>query len=357
MRFSRSSDQAPAVDVSIVVVSYNTREMTLAALQSVVDQTRNATYELLVVDNASSDGSADAIAATFPNAHLISSNENHGFARANNIAVAEARGRYVLLLNPDTVVKNGAVDKLVAFAKRHPASKIWGGRTIFADGTLNPASCWQQMSIWNLFCRASGLTAVLPKSEHFNGESYGAWPRDRERDVDIVSGCFLLITRDFWNRLSGFDPTFFMYGEEADLCLRAKALGARPRITPEAEIVHYGGASERARTDKMVKLLAAKMSLIQRHMSGPRRQAASLLLQAWPLSRAIATSARAAFDRRPASRDLAATWQKIWTKRASWRNGWPDAQSHANCPHKQLLISTAASPAVASPVLQGTPRA
>ncbi len=143
------------------------------------------------------------------------------------LAAHHANGRYILLLNPDTVVLNGAIDKLVEFARLNPKARIWGGRTLFADGTLNPSSCWKRMTFWNQFCRATGLTGILLEYDLFNGEASAAGHRDNVRQVDIVSGCFFLIGRELWEALDGFDPDFFMYGEEADLCLRATGISAR----------------------------------------------------------------------------------------------------------------------------------
>ncbi len=312
----------PHFDVSILVVSYETRDMTLAALASAVRETRDVSCELIVVDNASSDGSAEAIAAAFPEARLVASKENLGFAAGNNLAATLARGDYLLLLNPDTVVLDHAIERLVAFARSRPEARIWGGRTLFANGRLNPSSCWRRMTPWNLLCRATGLTGLFPASALFNGEAYGGWPRDSVREVDIVSGCFLLIRRDLWQRLGGFDPTFFMYGEEADLCLRARALGAQPAVTPEATIVHYGGASERTRAGKMVKLLAAKASLIERHFTPATRRLGLALLAAWPLSRWLALSAVARVTRKSSHAEAARAWREIWTRRAEWMHGW-----------------------------------
>lgn len=201
------------IDVSILIVSFNTRELTLEALRSVRRETTDVSYEVIVVDNASGDGSAMAIAAEFPDVRLFARADNIGFARANNLAAREARGKYILLLNPDTVVLDRAIDRLHAFARRLPDARIWGGRTLFADGSLNSASCWGRMTLWNLACRATGLAAVFRTAEVFNGEAYGGWLRDTERTVDIVSGCFLMIESSFWRELDGFDPLFFMYGE------------------------------------------------------------------------------------------------------------------------------------------------
>ncbi len=254
--------------VSVIVVSYNTRAMTIDCIASVLEQT-SVPYELIVLDNASPDGSAAAIAGAFPpesGVRLIASPENLGFARGNNVAAREATGDYILLLNPDTLVLDHAIDRLVAFAGRVPEAGIWGGRTLYDDGSLNPFSCWGRMTAWSLTCRLLGLTAIFRSSEFFNPEVYGAWPRDSEREVDIVTGCLFLIARETWDRLGGFDPAFVMYGEEVDLCLRARAAGLRPAITPEATIIHYRGASEKVRSDKMVRLLRSKSE--ESHRSG-----------------------------------------------------------------------------------------
>ena len=303
--------------LSILVISYNTREMTLDCLRSVREQT-SVPHELIVLDNASSDGSAAAIAAAFPDVTLLAETVNHGFAKANNIAALHAKGEFLLLLNPDTVVLDQALDKLLAFARRTPEARIWGGRTVFADLSPNPASCWRKMDLWNLFCRASGLTGIFPHNAIFNSEAYGGWDRLSEREVDIVTGCLFLIHRDDWQALGGFNPAFFMYAEEADLCLRAcETLGARPRITPDAVIVHYGGASEKVKADRMVRILRAKRELIRRHFPRWQRPIALFLFDAVPVTRHIALSALSLW--RGGRQEAARIWSEIWNRRKEWR--------------------------------------
>ena len=311
------ADQS-APDLSILIVSYQTREMTLACLRSVMAETK-APFEILLVDNASPDGSAAAVVAEFPSVQVMAEAENHGFAGANNLAAARARGEMLLLLNPDTLVLDGAIDTLVAFAARHPQARIWGGRTVFADGTLNPASCWHKMSLWGLVSQALGLSSLFRGSALFNPEAYGGWDRSTERQVDIVSGCFLMISRADWQALGGFHPDFFMYGEEADLCLRAgETLGARPRVTPAARIVHYAGASEKVRTDKMVRLLKAKRLLILRHFPAWQQPLALGLFSAWPLSRWLALSGLGQTGR-ASWKAGGKAWGEIWTRRGEWQ--------------------------------------
>ena len=303
----------------VIVVSYNTREMTLACLRSLRDETRTP-HEVIVVDNASSDGSAEAIAAEFPDIRLLAETENHGFARGNNIAARLTGAEYLLLLNPDTVVLDGAVDKLLAFARAHPEAMIWGGRTVFADGTLNPASCWRRMTLWNLFCRTTGLTWLFSRSELFNAEAYGDWQRDTVRPVDLVTGCFFMIPRDFWEELRGFDPAFFLYAEEADLCLRAQARGARPLVTPDATIVHYQSASSPVRADKLVRLLAGKMALINRHFPPWQKPIARALFRSWPATRLLATRGLSLVS--PAHAAARDTWREVWRRQAEWYDGY-----------------------------------
>jgi GT2 family glycosyltransferase len=313
---------AEAPDVTIIVVSYNTREMTLDCLRSIQAETR-ITHEVLVVDNASTDGSAEAIAAEFPGMRLMAENTNHGFARANNLAAKYARGRYLLLLNPDTLVLDGAVDRLAAVAQANPQARIWGGRTLNPDYSLNPTCCWRKMTLWNVFCRTSGLSGIYSASEFFNSEAYGGWQRDSPREVDIITGCFLMIARDFWNELGGFDTTYFMYGEEADLCLRAASTGARPLFTPDAEIIHYDGASEPVRADRMVRILRAKAQLIDQHFSGLQRPLGLALFQFWPLSRWIASVVIDALT----GEERSGPWKEVWRRRAEWRHGFARAQA------------------------------
>jgi GT2 family glycosyltransferase len=313
---------SPAPVVSILVISYNTKAMTLDCLRSVAEQT-TVPHEVIVLDNASPDGSAAAIAAAHPGMRLIASPENLGFARGNNVAAEAARGEYLLLLNPDTLVLDGAIDRIVAFAGRRPEAGIWGGRTLDGAGSLNPMSVFGDQTLWGLFCRASGLSVIFPRSDLFNPDEMGGWARDSERAVDVVQGSFLLIRRDLWRRLGGFDLTFVMYGEEADLCRRARALGARPRMTPEATIVHYAGASSRKRSDKEVLVLTARATLIRRHMAPWQRPLALGLLAAWPWTRMASGRLLARLTGRARFAEAAEHWGAVWRERTRWRAGFP----------------------------------
>jgi len=300
-------------DLSIIIISYNTQALTLDCLRSVYEQTKNISFEVVVLDNDSSDGSADAIEQQFPQVKLIRSRENLGFAEGNNVAARKVVGEYLLLLNPDTVVLEQAIEKLLICARRSGQDGIFGGRTYDGEGRLDPTSCWRKPSLWSLFCFAVGLTAIFNRNQFFDPESYGGWPRDEEREVDIVTGCFLLLRTETWRRLHGFDPEFFMYAEEADLCLRAKKNGVRARMCPDAKIIHYGGASERVVADKMVRMLKAKNMLIRKHWDhrylvwlGGRFYLTGAFLRAWGPS--------AIFS--PSEKSL--QWKEVWSRRQQW---------------------------------------
>lgn len=309
---------SPAPRMSILVISYNTRDMTLDCLRSVYAQTQTP-FELIVVDNDSQDGSAEAIAAEFPEAVLLAEDTNHGFAAANNIAAQHASTDMLLLLNPDTLVLDRALDNLLAFSEETPAAKIWGGRTYFADHSLNPYSVWRQMSLWNIFCRSSGLASIFSRSAVLNPEAYGGWDRGDIREVDIVTGCLFLMRKADWETLNGFDTTYIMYGEEADLCLRARAqIEARPTMTPAATIIHYGGASEKVHSDKLVRMLRAKSELIKRHFPTWQQPLAKLMFRAWPYSRSLASRVLT----RSKLRQGPSGWEEAWRRRSEWRHGF-----------------------------------
>ena len=299
--------------LSILVVSYNTRELTLACLGSVYAQTAGLDFEVILVDNASEDGSAAAIKGAFPQVTVIESAENLGFARANNLAGRSASGEYLLLLNSDTVVLDHAINRILEFAEQHLDAGIVGGRTFFEDGSLNASSCHGRQTPWSLFCLGTGLAAVFRGSRWFDPESLGAWQRDTVAEVDAVSGCFLLIRRELWDKLGGFDESFFMYGEDMDLCLRAWKSGTKCMITPDARIIHHGGRSERVRSEKMLRLFQAKAQLIRKHW--PRRSAwfGIRMLGLWCFTRMAGTSILVKVSGRYA--ESRAQWAEIWRGR------------------------------------------
>ena len=300
----------PTVELSVIVVTYGAREITLQCLESVARESGSFACEVVVVDNGSPHGMAASIASAFPRIRVIAQAANSGFAAAANLASDVARGRYLLFLNPDTIVLGGALDTLLQFAYSRPGAGIWGGRTLFADGAINPTSCRRRPTLWSLFCSAFALDTRYPNSRFFNRFGYGGWPRDDERTVEVICGCFLLIDRRLWDRIAGFSPAFFMYGEDDDLCLRAQRLGFRPVFTAGSTIVHHGSGTETNQERKIRQILAARALLIRAHFSILTRIPAIALL-----------ALRPCFGREFAKPGLRNLWGKVWQRRRQWLAG------------------------------------
>ncbi|KPF93999.1 glycosyl transferase family 2 [Novosphingobium sp. AAP83] len=306
-------------DTTVIIVSYNTRELTIKAIETLLQNAGAVSMRVIVWDNASHDGSADAVAQQFPDIELIRSTDNIGFARANNAVAEMADTEWLILLNPDTETYPRAIENLVNFGRKHPEAGIVGGRTVFPDGSLNIASCWNTMTLWSLFCSATGLTRVFRDTTFFNPEGIGGWKRDSVRHVDVVVGCFLLIRTALWRELGGFNERYFMYGEEHDLCLRAAKLGCRPMITPDAQIMHLVGASSNKREDKVLRVLQSKVTLVRDHWSKPRARLGIGLLWLWIANRRLGAWFK---SRVTGKSDQETSWHNIWKKRGEWLRGY-----------------------------------
>lgn len=306
--------------VDIILVSYNTAEYTVRAIESVFEQTKHTDVNLIVVDNASSDDSVARIRSTFPDISLIETGANLGFAGGVNVGAKAGSAEYVLLLNPDTVILDGAIDKLVNFAKQHPKSGVWGGVTLNNDLSLNPNNARARIDFRTLLFSALGLSKLFKSSCFFNHDNYGCWDRKSERDVDVITGCFFLTPRALWEELEGLDETFFMYAEEADYCIRAIKQGYQPRVTPDARIIHHGGVSEVNLSGKMIKLLKGKSHFIKKHEPQWKQPVFKGLLLLHVFNK-YASSSLLAFvkkDKRPLSNE----WRTIFQERQNWLAGY-----------------------------------
>lgn len=303
-------------ELSIILVSYNTKEHTLKALKSVYEQTHNADFEVILVDNDSKDGSLESVQEAFPQVQAYASGGNLGFAGGVHFGVDRSIGDLILLLNPDTLVLDGAIDKLVAFSKQRPKAGIWGGVTLNNDLSLNTQHAWARHDFGTLVFSALGLSKIFSKSCWFNKANYGCWNRDTVKEVDILSGCFFLTTRELWNKLGGLDTSFFMYAEEADYCLKAKKLGYQPTVTPEARIVHHGGISHANLAAKEIKLLRGKVELIKRHDSGLLKPIYISLIWLYSFNKVVESALL-----KNGSIE-ASEWKKVFEERAVWLKGY-----------------------------------
>lgn len=306
-------------ELTVIMISFNTRDLTLKAIQTLFENAGDVRMTVAVWDNASSDGSADAIAEQFPQVRLFRSEENLGFGRANNAVADMVDTEWILLLNSDTETHPRAIENALKFARKHPEAGLVGGRAVFPDGSLNPTSCFNRISLWGLFCTAVGLHLVFPRSRVFNGEMLGGWQRDEARQVDIISGSFMLMKNKTWRELGGFNPRYFMYAEDLDICLRAARLGYRPMVTPDAVITHLGGASAIRREEKLVQVMKGRASLVRDHWSALNASLGIAMLQLFVLVRLGGALLARLLGRKG---DALQTYLGAWRRRAEWRMGY-----------------------------------
>jgi hypothetical protein len=233
---------AGAVDVSIIIVNWNTRDLLRDCLQSIYRHAGPETFEIIVTDNHSADGSADMVAAEFPGVRLIRNDANLGFATANNQGIAVASGRYVLLLNSDTIVLEGTIAGSLAFAEAHPRAAVVGCRTVFADGELQ-TNCYQLPSLLNLLLSLSHLPDAFPRNRFLGQRRLTWWNYDTPRAVDAVAGCFMLVRSEAIRQVGPLAEDYFMYSEDTDWCWRFGRAGWQILYTPEPQLIHLRAAS------------------------------------------------------------------------------------------------------------------
>ncbi len=231
-----------SADVDVVLVSYNTADLTRKALTALAGSTGGPTLNVIVVDNASQDGSAAMLSAEFPGLTLIANQGNVGFGRANNQALPHCVGRYMLLLNTDAFVQPDSLAKTVAYMDAHPDCGILGVKLVGQDGALQP-SCRYFPTNWSLFLNETGLRRVFPRVRYIDDMT---WDHASARDCDWVPGCYYLIRREAVDRVGLFDPRYFLYYEEVDHCLAVKRAGYRVTFVPDTEVVHLGGESAKS---------------------------------------------------------------------------------------------------------------
>jgi GT2 family glycosyltransferase len=237
------------IDVSIVIVSWNTREITRDCLRSIYAAGEKVGFEVILIDNHSGDGSAEMVAENFPDVILLRNEENRGFAAANNQGIALARGRYVLLLNSDTVVVDGAIAKAVAFADAHPKAGMIGCQTRCSNGNLQ-YNCYLFPSLLNLALSLTKLQVLFWYKPFFGRYRLGWWDYGSVREVDGIAGCFMLARKAAIDQVGPMAEEYFMYSEDTDWCWRFHRAGWKVLYTPEPVIIHLGGcSSSQAATD------------------------------------------------------------------------------------------------------------
>jgi GT2 family glycosyltransferase len=228
--------------LSVVIICWNDLKVIQQCLHSIYSGTHSTRFEVIVSDNGSTDGSVEFIRTNYPQAHIVENGANLGFAKGNNAGIRVSRGDYVLILNPDTIIHDGSLDRFVNFADRHPEAGGFGCRVLNPDGSYQ-TSARLFPTVWRYWVKALYLRKLSRYSRLFTYEEYPAWQGQSERPVDWQSGCCVMFRGDLLNRLGGFDEQFFYHFEEVDLCRRVWNAGFPIIFTPEAVITHLGGQS------------------------------------------------------------------------------------------------------------------
>ena len=233
--------------LSVIIVSWNCRDLLARCLDTVFASKLDADFEVIVVDNSSTDGTASIVQNNYPQVQLIASGENAGFARANNLALRQARGELILLLNPDTELEADTLQVMVDFMDKHPECGMAGCKVLNPDGTLQLACRRNIPTLADAFFKLSGLSRLFPRSRRMARYNLTYLPADRVAIVDAVSGSFLMTRREVVNKIGLLDERFFMYGEDLDWCWRSVRAGYQNYYVPDTSIVHYHGGSSKKR--------------------------------------------------------------------------------------------------------------
>ncbi len=256
------------IDLSIIIVNFNVKEFLLNLLATIHAASKNISIEIIVVDNASDDGSVEVLSEKYPGVKLIANKINVGFGAANNQAMKIAKGKYFLLLNPDTIVREDTFDKMISFFKSTPDAGIAGCRVLNPDGTLQLACRRSFPGPWTSFTKVTGLSALFPKSRIFARYNLTYLDENKTYEVDAVSGAFLMLSREVYEKIGGFDERFFMYGEDLDLCYRAQKSSFKIYYLHTTEIIHYKGESTKRSSLDETKIFYNAMHLfVRKHLS------------------------------------------------------------------------------------------
>ncbi|RPI01270.1 MAG: glycosyltransferase, partial [Ignavibacteriae bacterium] len=264
--------QKPALpEVSVIIVNYNVRDFLSQSLLSIQKALKGIRSEIFVVDNASDDGSAQMVRHRFPNIHLIANTDNLGFAKANNIGLRKARGQYILLINPDTIVQEDTIRVMVEFLNSHPEAGLAGCKILNPDGSFQPACRRSFPTPWVAFTRIFGLSKLFPHSKLFGKYNLTYLNTEETYPVDAVSGSFMMVRKETFENIGGLDESYFMYGEDIDWCFRIREAGWRVYYVHSTQIIHYKGEStRRSSLDEIHTFYEAMRLFVEKHFRSSR---------------------------------------------------------------------------------------
>jgi GT2 family glycosyltransferase len=264
--------------VSVVIVNWNTRQFLLDCIASMRSATTRTSTEIIVVDNASHDGSQQALREAYPDVKLIENSENLGFAKANNIGFADAQGRAFCIVNTDVIALDGVIDRLWEYVDTHPNVGMVGPRTLNRDMEIR-RNCRRFPALSNALGDYLWLKRLLPRSERFQGRALPLETYQHTHDAEVLSGCFLMVRRDAIEQVGALDEDFFFYGEDTDWCKRFHDAGWGIVYLPQAEAIHFGGGSTAAYPVKYYLTMEKADLLYWQKHSTPRRRAAYVAIK------------------------------------------------------------------------------
>jgi N-acetylglucosaminyl-diphospho-decaprenol L-rhamnosyltransferase len=268
------------MDLSIIIVSYNVKYFLEQCLCSVFRASASLNVEVLVVDNNSSDHSIDYLQPRFPSAIFIRNKENNGFAKANNQALEKAKAKYILFLNPDTILPEDCLHLSIAHLNAVPNAGALGIRMVDGAGVYLKESKRGLPTPWVSFCKMSGLTALFPSSSFFAGYYLGHLPSSKNQEVDALSGAFFLTKKDVLDKTGGFDERFFMYAEDIDLSYRIQQAGFVNLYFSECTIIHFKGESTIKNTKYVNRFYKAMSQFVEKHYTGTASRILANVLKA-----------------------------------------------------------------------------
>lgn len=253
------------IDVTVIIVNWNTKELLLACIESIKEQTRETSFEIIVVDNASTDGSQDALRRTLPDVRLIENKENLGFAKASNIGIQASSGTYICLVNSDVEVKSGCIDRMKRYMDEHTDIGILGPKMYYPEGRVQP-SCKRFPTLWGQLCESIGLSSLFKQLKIFSSETMLYFAHDKTCSVDCLVGAFWLVRRSSLDAVGLLDEDFFFYSEDIDWCTRFRAHDFKVVFFAEAEIVHHhGGSSAGIISKNYTQLRRAKLQFWKKY--------------------------------------------------------------------------------------------
>ena len=266
--------------LSVIIVNYNVKHFLEQCLHSVYKAAKDIETEIFVVDNNSVDGSVHLIREKFNDLHIIENKVNVGFAKANNQAIKQAKGEYILLLNPDTVVEENTFSKVIDYMDKHPDAGGLGVKMIDGKGNFLPESKRGLPTPWVAFCKMFGLSRLFPKSKKFGQYHLSFLDENEIHEVDVLAGAFMLLRKKTLDKAGLLDETFFMYGEDIDLSYRITQAGFKNYYFPKITIIHYKGESTKKGSLNYVKVFYNAMIIFSRkHFSGGKANAFAFLIQ------------------------------------------------------------------------------